>query len=205
MRLGREMINNPYRSIAAARWQRDKPGLVLLLGVSPLLAVTTSVTNGLALGLAAWLTLLVSSVCLFLMRAWLRAGTEIVVSVLITASVVSAIELVVNAYFYTLYTSLGIYLPLVAMSCAVMTRSENFADKLNLAQTLFVALTTGASLVVVLVMLGGLRELLGQGLRLAMLPPGAFIGLGLLIAFKNRFDARNRASAQVVTPASRSA
>jgi len=190
---------------------------VQLLGLCPLLAVTGSVVNGLALGLATTLVLVGSNVTVSLIRNVVRSEVRIPVFVLIIASFVTAVELLMNAFLYDLYKVLGIFIPLIVTNCVIIGRAEAFASRNTPGPALIDALAMGSGFTAALVTLGGLRELLGQGtllnqigllfgeasnrlsmtvipdypgFLLALLPPGAFIGLGLLVALKNVIDRR---------------
>jgi len=195
----------------------NNPGLVQLLGLCPLLAVTGTVVNGLGLGLATTMTLLISNGLVSLLRNLVRPEVRIPVFVLIIASAVTAIELIMNAWFHDLYLTLGIFIPLIVTNCAIIGRAEAFASKQPVGPALLDGFSMGFGFTLVLVALGGLREALGHGtlfanadlllgqaasaleitlvenyhgFLLAILPPGAFLGLGLLIAIKNMIDAR---------------
>ncbi len=197
-------------------WRRNT-GLAVLLGLCPLLAVTNTVVNGLALGLATLLTLILSSLTVSLLRGLLRPEIRILAFVLIIASVVSMIELLMHAFFYDLYVVLGIYVPLIVTNCVIIGRAETFASKNKLLPSVLDGFATGLGFSITLVLLGALRELTGRGtlffrsdmllgdwaksltltifpehpgFLLAMLPPGAFIGLALLIAARNAWEAR---------------
>jgi electron transport complex protein RnfE len=199
---------------SAGLW-RNNPGLVQLLGLCPLLAVTSTLVNGLGLGLATLLTLLVSNALVSACRGWLRPEIRIPVFVLIIASTVTAVELIMNAWFYGLYTVLGIFVPLIVTNCTIVARAELFASRQPLAWAILDGFAMGIGFTLVLVVLGAVRELLGQGtlfagatllfgagaqnwtislssgypgFLLALLPPGAFLALGLLVAAKNRLD-----------------
>ncbi|WP_214001004.1 electron transport complex subunit E [Arsukibacterium sp.] len=196
---------------------RNNPGLVQLLGLCPLLAVTGTVTNALGLGMATLLVLLGSNVVVSLVRTVVPSEIRIPVFVLIIASFVTVVQLLMNAYTFGLYQSLGIFIPLIVTNCAIIGRAEAFASKNAVLPSAIDALMMGLGFMLVLVALGAMREILGQGtlfdgadlllgdwaasLRieifaldtqflLAMLPPGAFIGMGLLIALKNLIDAK---------------
>lgn len=198
--------------------------LVQLLGLCPLLAVTGTVINGLGLGLATLLTLVLSNSIVSLIRPWLKNEIRIPVFVLIIASIVTTIELMMNACFHDLYLILGIFIPLIVTNCSIIARAEAFASKNRLLDSALDGFMMGLGFTLVLVVLGGMRELIGfgtlfshahlmfgelgesmtitfsedyPGFLLAVLPPGAFIGLGLLIALKNIID-RRRATAQTV-------
>lgn len=222
------MTETTYTAIAKAGLWHNNPGLVQLLGLCPLLAVTTSLINGLGLGIATIVVLIVSNVTVSLLREVIRPEVRIPVFVLIIASVVTVIELVMNAYFHELYKVLGIFIPLIVTNCAIIGRAEAFASR-NTPDRAFVdGLTMGLGFTGVLVVLGTLRELVGRGtllsdahlmfgeaarnisitinpdypgFLLAILPPGAFFGLGLLIAVKNIIDSRLQSrSASLTAP-----
>lgn len=218
-----------YANIARDGLWNNNPALVQILGLCPLLAVTNTVINGLGLGLATLLTLVLSNVTVSLIRNSVRAEIRIPVFVLVIASIVTAIELAMNAYFHELYKILGIFIPLIVTNCAIIARAEAFASKNAVGPSFVDGFTMGLGFTSVLVTLGALREALGQGtlfahahlmfgeagkwmqvtliedyhgFLLAVLPPGAFIGLGLLIAVKNVIDARKKRQtlpAQVMT------
>ncbi|MEJ2515519.1 MAG: electron transport complex subunit E [Gammaproteobacteria bacterium] len=204
--------------LKAGLWSNN-PGLVQLLGLCPLLAVTTSVVNGLGLGLATTLVLVGSNLVVSLIRNVVRQEIRIPVFVLVIASLVTSVELAMNAWFHELYRVLGIFIPLIVTNCAIIGRAEAFASRARPAMAVLDGLAMGAGFTAVLVVLGGARELIGQGtllsgahmmfgeaatsvemtfadggFLLALLPPGAFIGLGLLVALKNVIDARPKAA-----------
>ena len=210
-------MSNGYKAIALDGLWRNNPGLVQLLGLCPLLAVTGTVINGLGLGLATTLTLIISNTVVALIRNLVRPEVRIPVFVLVIASAVTAIELLMSAFFHDLYKILGIFIPLIVTNCAIIGRAEAFASKNSVPRAFTDGLTMGLGFTLVLVVLGGLREALGagtlfaqahlmfgegaraltmtlvedyRGFLLAILPPGAFLGLGLLIAIKNVIDKR---------------
>lgn len=195
---------------------RNNQGLVALLGLCPLLAVTSTAINGLGLGLATLMTLMMTNLIVSLIRPWIKSEVRIPVFVLIIASVVTVIELLMNAHLHQLYLVLGIFLPLIVTNCAVIGRAEAFAARHRPLQALFDGFGMGLGFLLVLLVLGCVRELIGYGtlfrgadilfgsaatgltLRifddyagflLAVLPPGAFMGLAVLIAIKNKVDA----------------
>ena len=209
------MNSADYRQIASDGLWTNNPGLVQLLGLCPLLAVTTTVINGLGLGLATTLTLVASNASVSLIRNVVRPEVRIPIFVLIIAAVVTAIELSMNAYFHELYRILGIFIPLIVTNCAIIGRAEAFASKQPLPAAVFDGLAMGLGFTLVLVALGAMREAFGfgtlfsqaqlmfgegaralqvvlvadyRGFLLAILPPGAFIGMGLLVALKNVID-----------------
>ena len=195
-------------------WTNNQP-LVALLGLCPLLATTTSATNGLGMGLATTAVLVLSNLTISLIRNLVRPEVRLPVFVLVIASFVTAVELGMQAYFYELHKVLGLFIPLIVTNCAIIGRAEAFASKNPVDRALLDGLSMGMGFTLVLMALGGLRELAGQGtlfhqahlmfgeaakglslslgpdfqgVLLAVLPPGAFIGLGLLIALKNLID-----------------
>ncbi len=206
-----------YRRIVADGLWYNNTGLVQLLGLCPLMAVTNTVVNGLGLGLATTLTLVASNSIVSLIRGWVRPEVRIPVFVLVIASVVTAIELAMNAWFHELYKILGIFIPLIVTNCCIIGRAEAFASKQPPGKAFVDGLSIGAGFLLVLVALGAMREIVGKGtlfaqanlmfgewghsltftlsdhyggFLIAALPPGAFMGLGLLIALKNLIDRR---------------
>jgi len=228
------MAEKSYGQIAADGLWHNNAAFVQILGLCPLLAVTATVVNGLGLGIATTLVLIASNVTVSLIRNLVRPEVRIPVFVLVIASFVTAIELSMNAWFHDLYLILGIFIPLIVTNCSILGRAEAFASRNNVARSLTDGLTMGIGFTVALVLLGGIREMVGsgtlfaqahlmfgegarvltltlvedyRGFLLAILPPGAFIGLGLLIALKNVIDARvaqrarNRVGAADAEPA----
>ena len=202
-------------------WNNNQ-ALVALLGLCPLLAVTSTVVNGLGLGLATAAVVTLSNMTVSLIRDLVRPEVRLPVFVLVIASFVTTVELGMQAYFHELHKILGIFIPLIVTNCAIIGRAEAFASKHATHRALVDGLAIGLGFTAVLVVLGGMRELVGQGtlfseahlmfgeaargielslgegfrgLLLAVLPPGAFIGLGLLIAVKNLIDRRIERSA----------
>jgi electron transport complex protein RnfE len=199
----------------------NNTGFVQLLGLCPLLAVTGSVVNGLGLGLATTFVLIASNVCVSLVRKAVRPEIRIPAFMLIIASFVTAVDLAMNAYLHELHRILGIFIPLIVTNCAILARAEAFASRNPVDRAFLDGLFMGLGFTLALVLLGGMRELLGRGtllanahlmfgdagkqmtltiidnyrgFLLAVLPPGAFIGLGLLIAVKNIIDSRRTAT-----------
>ncbi len=211
------MTEPAYTHIIREGLWNNNPGLVQLLGLCPLLAITNSLVNGLGLGLATTLTLVTTNVIVSAIRKLVRPEVRIPVYVLVIASVVTVIELAMNAWFHDLYMILGIFIPLIVTNCAIIGRAESFASKQTVDRAFIDGLAMGIGFTLVLVTLGGMRELVGQGtlfaqahlmfgeagralaltlihdyrgFLLAILPPGAFIGLGLLIALSNVINTR---------------
>lgn len=206
-----------YRQLSIEGLWKNNPALVQLLGLCPLLAVTSSVINGLGLGFATTLVLIGSNATVSLIRNWVTPAIRIPVFVMIIAAFVTIIQLLMNAFTYELYLALGIFIPLIVTNCAIIGRAEAFASKNPIPQASFDGLMMGTGFTVILVILGGMRECLGNGtllsgserlfgpiaenwqitlftteqpFLLAILPPGAFLGMGLLIALKNVIDER---------------
>jgi len=188
----------------------NNPGLVQLLGLCPLLAVTGTIVNGIGLGIATTLTLVTSNVTVSLIRNIVPNEIRLPVFVLIIASFVTIIEMMLKAFYYDLYLALGIFIPLIVTNCSIIGRAEAFASKQPMDKAFLDGLMMGIGFTIALAILGGMRELLGYGtlftqaevmfgqawmtitvfdnyhsFLLAVLPPGAFFGLGLLIALKN--------------------
>lgn len=214
-----------YTQIIQEGLWKNNPGFVQLLGLCPLLAVTGTLVNGLGLGIATTLILMATNVTVSLIRHIVPNEIRLPVFVLVIASFVTAVEMIVKAFFYDLYLALGIFIPLIVTNCAVIGRAEAFASKQPVDKAFLDGLMMGLGFTFALAMLGGLRELLGygtlfaqaeqlfsesaqwmtitvfedyQGFLLAILPPGAFFGLGLLIALKNAID--KKLSRRVVQP-----
>lgn len=218
-----------YAGIISDGFWFKNQALVALLGLCPLMATTTSATNGLGMGLATITVLVLSNLVISLIRDLMRPEVRLPVFVMVIASFVTAVELMMQAYFYELYNVLGLFIPLIVTNCIILGRAEAFASRTSLAPALVDGLAMGLGFTLVLTLLGGIREFLAQGTifyqadllfgegasilsfsvgegfhgaLLAILPPGAFIALGLLIALKNVIDrvtARRRAGLRVKT------
>ncbi len=214
-----EVIAPIYTPIAKDGLWKTNPILVQMLGLCPLLAVSNTVINALGLGLATILVLIISNGSISLIRNIVRQDVRLPVFVLIIASAVTCTELIMHAWYHELYSVLGIFIPLIVTNCSIIARAETFASKNKFLPSLFDGLMMGIGFTLVLVVLGALRELLGsgtllagaelmfgeqaknlsivviddyQGFLLAILPPGAFMGLALLFAAKNWFDLRQK-------------
>lgn len=205
-----------WRITRQGLWDNNQ-ALVALLGLCPLLAVSSTAINGLGLGVATVLTLTLTNLVVAGVRRWIRSEIRIPLFVLVIACVVTAVELLMSAHLPELYRVLGIFVPLIVTNCAVIGRAEAFASKHPVAQSVLDGFMMGLGFALALLVLGILREILGfgtvfrdaglmlgpwaegwtltfsgdyRGLLLAVLPPGAFMGLALLIAAKNRIDRR---------------
>jgi electron transport complex protein RnfE len=204
--------------LANGLWH-DNPGLVQLLGLCPLLAVTSTFVNGLGLGLATLAVLTMSNVLVSATRRWIRSDIRIPMYVLIIASLVTCIELIFRAWFPALDRSLGIFIPLIVTNCAIVARAEVFASRNSVGSSLLDGLAMGGGFALLLCALGFVRELIGHGsilarldlliggealhglqltdggFLLALLPAGAFFALGLAVACKSAIDRRRRKGA----------
>ena len=194
---------------------KNNSALVQLLGLCPLLAVTSTATNALGLGLATTLVLTCTNSGISLSRRWVPSEIRIPIYVMIIAAVVSCVQMLINAYAYGLYQSLGIFIPLIVTNCIVVGRAEAVASKSHVGLAALDGMGIGLGATSVMVVLGSIREIIGNGtifngadqllgpwakamrievvhfdspMLLAMLPPGAFIGLGMLLAAKYLID-----------------
>jgi len=221
------MSNPSYRELAINGLWKNNPALVQLLGLCPLLGVSNSTVNALGLGLATALVLVCSNIGVSLVRGVTSTAVRLPAFVMIIAALTTCIELLMQAYTYELYQVLGIFIPLITTNCVILGRADGFAARHTPLDAAFDGLMMGLGFALVLVVLGGLRELFGtgalfanmhllfgpvadnwqitvfsdyKGFLLAILPPGAFIVLGLLIALKNRIDQRIAERAKAVQP-----
>ncbi|HEY2455472.1 MAG TPA: electron transport complex subunit E [Scandinavium sp.] len=210
--------------IVQGLWKNNS-SLVQLLGLCPLLAVTSTATNALGLGLATTLVLTLTNLFVSLLRRWTPPEIRIPIYVMIIASVVSSVQMLINAYAFGLYQSLGIFIPLIVTNCIVVGRAEAFAAKKGPMLSALDGFAIGMGATGAMFVLGSIREILGNGtlfdgadgllgnwakvLRvevfhtdtpflLAMLPPGAFIGLGMLLAVKYVIDQRAKQKTSTV-------
>lgn len=212
-------MSETKRVLVNGLWKNNS-ALVQLLGLCPLLAVTSTATNALGLGLATTLVLTLTNGTISALRRWVPAEIRIPVYVLIIASVVSIVQMLINAYAFGLYQSLGIFIPLIVTNCIVVGRAEAYAAKASVPYAALDGFATGLGATSAMFVLGSIREIIGNGtlfdgadgllggwakvLRievfhtdtpflLAMLPPGAFIGLGMLLAIKYLIDEKMKA------------
>lgn len=219
------MSQTDYGALTREGLWNNNPALVQVLGLCPLMAVTNTAINGFALGLATLLVLTITNGLISAIRNHTRSEIRIPIFVLVIACVVTSIELAMNAWFHDLYRVLGIFIALIATNCTVIARAEAFASKNRVLPSLYDGFIMGMGFLLVLVTLGCLRELLGSGTLLAnaqllfgeagraltvkvfedyrgflvaILPPGAFMGLALLIALKNVVNARRQRKAQAL-------
>lgn len=204
-------MHDSWRAIARRGLWDSNPALVQLLGLCPLLAVSNSAINGLSLGLATLLVLTLSNTLISAVRHWLPAVVRMPLYVLLIATLVTVVELLLHAWSNRLYAALGIFIPLIVTNCLLMARAESVAARQPVAHAALDGFMHGLGFLLVLLVLGSLRELLGAGawlagaehvfgpaastlslqisdrapLLLALLPPGAFLLLGLLVALRN--------------------
>ena len=213
-----------YKKIIGNGLWKNNQALVALLGLCPLLAVTNNVVNAITLGLATTFVLVASNLSVSLFRNHIRKEVRIPIFVLLIASFVTLVDLIMQSFFYDMYLILGIFVPLIVTNCAILARAEAFASKNTWDKSVIDGLMMGIGFTLVLVLLGAMREIIGngtlfdqadliigdlglnlkvilidqyQGTLIALLPPGAFIGLGLIVALKNLIDSR-KTSAQTL-------
>ncbi|MBN8463018.1 MAG: electron transport complex subunit E [Dechloromonas sp.] len=215
------ITRDEFRTIAGNGVWKQNTSIVQILGLCPLLAVTTNAVNGIMLSLATILVMALSNVAVASLRNFIPHEIRIPVFILIVAALVTVVDLLFNANLHELYLVLGIFIPLIVTNCIVLARVEAFAAKNPPLQSTFDGIFMGVGMLWTLALLGGMRELLGNGtlfggidmvfpglqpiqllpesypgFLLALLPPGAFILLGCMIAWKNWLDVRAAARAQ---------
>jgi Na+-translocating ferredoxin:NAD+ oxidoreductase subunit E len=216
---------NSKSEIARNGLWKNNVALVQLLGLCPLLAVTSTTINGIGLGLATMMTLVISNSLVSLIRDVVRQEVRLPVFVLIIASIVTIIELIMKAWFYELYLVLGIFIPLIVTNCSIIGRAEGFASRNPVGVSALDGFMMGLGFLLVLTVLGMMREIIGfgtvfaqadimfgdaasiltvtlfqdyRGFLVAVLPPGAFFGLALLIVGKNLIEQRMISTAQTI-------
>lgn len=205
----------PARELTRNGLWNNNAALVQLLGLCPLLAVTGSVVNALGLGIATMVVLVGSNTAVSLIRHYVPDSVRLPAFVMIIASFTTCAELLMQAFTYELYQVLGIFIPLIVTNCTILGRADAFARKNPVLPAMLDGFMMALGFLAVLIVLGALREMIGQGtlftnmdlifgpaaeqweitlfpnypdFLFAVLPPGAFVGLGLLIAVKNRVD-----------------
>lgn len=208
-------MSKTYKDISLDGLWNNNPALVQLLGLCPMLATTGSVVNAMGLGLATMLVLVGSNVSVSLIRNHVPTAVRLPAFVMIIASFVTVTELVMQAFTYELYQILGIFIPLIVTNCVILGRADAFASKNSLLPSFVDGFMMSLGFMAVLVLLGAMREVMGQGVifsnmdllfgptaqnwqitlvdgypdfLFAILPPGAFMGMGILIAIKNFID-----------------
>ncbi len=220
-------MKQEYKDITINGLWTQNPGVVQLLGLCPTLAVTTSAVNGISLGIATALVMAASNGAVSPVRNYIPKEIRVPVFILVIASLVTVIDLSINAFAHELHKVLGIFIPLIVVNCIVLARVESFAAKNEPTPSILDGFMMGTGLALVLGLLGAMRELIGKGtilsgldlvfgpsaqafmwqsdnysgLLLAVLPPGAFLGLAGLIAIRNWFDVRSTIKADTLRPA----
>jgi len=221
------IARDEFKTIAGNGVWKQNTSIVQILGLCPLLAVTTNAVNGIMLSLATILVMAISNLAVASLRNFIPHEIRIPVFILIVAALVTVVDLLFNANLHELYLVLGIFIPLIVTNCIVLARVEAFAAKNPPLQSTFDGIFMGVGMLWTLALLGAMREFLGSGtllggidmvfpnlqpiqilpesypgFLLALLPPGAFILLGCLIAWKNWMDARaaQRANRQPPAP-----
>lgn len=196
-----------------ALWERiyngvvkENPAFVLMLGMCPTLAVTTSAINGLGMGLSSLVVLVISNLVISLLRKVIPDDVRLPIYIVIVASFVTVVELLMHAYMQSLYAALGIYIPLIVVNCIILGRAEAYASKNPPLLSLFDGLGMGLGFTIALVLIGSVRELLGNGtifgfaipgdfqpIAFFVRAPGAFLVLAILIAIMNAIGIKSRA------------
>ncbi len=197
-----------------AYWERihngivkENPAFILMLGMCPTLAVTTSAINGLGMGLSSLVVLAISNVVISLLRKMIPDEVRLPAFIVIVASFVTVVELLMEAYMESLYASLGIYIPLIVVNCIILGRAEAYASKNPPLLSLFDGLGMGLGFTVALVIIGSIRELLGAGsifgialpgnfepIAFFVRAPGAFLVLAIVVAIMNAIGIKSRAN-----------
>lgn len=216
------MATKSYKEITLDGLWHNNPALVQLLGLCPLLAVTGSVVNALGLGIATMVVMIGTNIAVSLIRNFVSEAVRLPAFVMIIASFVTCSELLMQAYAFELYQILGIFIPLIVTNCAIIGRAEAFASKNTLIPATVDGFMMGLGFTLVLVLLGAIREIIGQGtlfagmelllpfaehwkiviiddyvnFLFAVLPPGAFVFMGLIIAGKNYLDDKAKQRAE---------
>ncbi|MBO4902636.1 MAG: electron transport complex subunit E [Lachnospiraceae bacterium] len=181
---------------------KENPTFVLILGMCPTLAVTTSAINGLGMGLTTMVVLILSNMLISMLRKIIPDGVRIPAFIVVIASFVTVVELLLEGYLPSLYKSLGLYIPLIVVNCIILGRAEAYASKNNVILSLFDGLGMGLGFTIALTLIGSIRELLGTGavfgyrvlpaayepLTIFILAPGAFFVLAFLIAIMNAIN-----------------
>ena len=219
-----------YKDIAWNGIWKQNTGVVQILGLCPILAISTNIVNAVSLGLATILVMAMSNLVIAALRNFIPYEIRIPVFILIIAALVTVVDLAFNAYLHELYLVLGIFIPLIVTNCIVLARVEAFAAKNEPGGSTVDGIAMGIGLTLVLAVLGAMREVVGSGTLLsgidmifpgmqpivlfgddypgflvAILPPGAFIALGCLIAGRNWIEARKLARAHAAALATKAA
>lgn len=181
---------------------KENPTFVLMLGMCPTLAVTTSAKNGLGMGLATMVVLIMSNLLISLLRKVIPDSVRVPIYIIIIASFVTIVEMLMHAYVTSLYASLGIYIPLIVVNCIILGRAESYASKNGAILSIFDGIGIGLGFTVGLTIIGLIRELIGNGtafgaqvmpkayepISIFVMAPGAFFILALLCALQNKLS-----------------
>lgn len=184
---------------------KENPTFVLMLGMCPTLAVTTSAINGLGMGLTTTAVLILSNIMISMLRKVIPDGVRIPAFIVIIATFVTVVQLLLNAYLPSLYKSLGIYIPLIVVNCIILGRAEAFASKNGVIESAFDGLGMGLGFTLGLTSIGIVREIIGSGklfdvsilpdsyepLTIFILAPGAFLVLAFLTALMNKLKLKS--------------
>lgn len=185
---------------------KENPTFVLMLGMCPTLAVTTSALNGLGMGVATMAVLIMSNMIISLLRKVIPNGVRVPVYIIIIASFVTIVEMLMHAFVTPLYSSLGIFIPLIVVNCIIFGRAESYASKNNVLLSIFDGVGIGIGFTIGLTIIGIIREILGNGtvfglrvlpesyepISIFILAPGAFLVLSLLCALMNKLGVRTK-------------
>ena len=185
---------------------KENPTLVLFLGMCPTLAVTTAAVNGIGMGFSTMLVLVFSNIFISLLRKFIPDKVRIAAYVVVIASFVTVVEMLLDAYFPAISKALGIYIPLIVVNCIILGRAEAFASKNGVFQSAIDGLGMGFGFTMALFVLGSVREIIGAGtffglplfgtnfqpMTIMILPPGAFLTLGIVVMIKNIISSRKK-------------
>lgn len=196
------------KNLKAGLFQQN-PIFMQVLGMCPTLATTTNATNALGMGLATLSVLILSNIVISLIKKWVPKNIRIPIYIVVIASFVTMVDLLMHGYTYDLWKTLGLFIPLIVVNCIILGRAESFASKNGVLDSIYDALGMGLGFTGALVLLGSVRELLGNGtifglpiwgdamkLYVMILPPGAFLVLGMLLAMFNTIGIHNRNKAK---------
>lgn len=213
-----------YKTLAADGLWHNNPALIQLLGLCPLLAVSNTVVNSLGLGLATLFVLTLSNFCISLIRKFLDDSTRLPAQIMVIASFVTLADILLQTYFFDLHQRIGLFVALIVTNCTLLGRAEAFASRQPVRFAIFDGLMMGSGFMAVILLMGVIREALGQGTLFAhmdmllgpaaagwtihiansgfllmVLPPGAFLTLGCIIAARNWLQ--DAVAEPVTTPA----
>ena len=180
---------------------KENPTFVLFLGLCPTLGVTTSAVNGIAMGLATLFVLILSNVIISMIKNLIPSKIRIPAYIMVIATLVTVLELSMKAYFPSLYEVLGIFIPLIVVNCIILGRAESYASKNSILNSMFDGIGNGLGFTLSLTVIGSIREIIGSGklfglsmvdklfdpAMIFIIPPGAFITIGVLVAIINKY------------------